>query len=91
MRVLSGIVTVLLVCILCCACLTFLMRVCMFVCMCGRLDNCVGVLVIRVPVFTPFCTIFTVFVLYHLCIFILICFVCTNVRTTVAERKIHCC
>jgi hypothetical protein len=53
--------------------------------MCGRLDNCVGVLVIPVPVFTLFCTIFTVFVLCHLCIFILICFVCTNVRTTVAE------
>ena len=44
---------------------------------------CVGVLVICVLVFTVFCIVFTVFflVLFRLCIFNLICFVCTSVKT----------
>jgi hypothetical protein len=42
--------------------------------------------VICVLVFTVFCIVRTVFfVLFRLCIFILICFVCTNVRTTDTE------
>ena len=42
--------------------------------------QCVGVLVICVPVF---CIIYTVFfVLFRLCIFIFICFVCTTIRTS---------
>jgi len=52
--------------------------------MCGCFDNCVGVLVICVLVFTVFCIVCTVFfVSFRLCIFILICFVCTSVRTSV--------
>jgi hypothetical protein len=47
---------------------------------------CVGVLLIRVLVFTVFCILCIVFfVLFHLYIFILICFVCTSVRTTATE------
>ena len=42
---------------------------------------CVGVSVICVLVFTAFCIVCTVFfVLFRLCAFILICFVCANVR-----------
>jgi hypothetical protein len=57
------------------------------VCMCGFCNVwvcvCVGVLVICVLVFTVFRIICTVyFVLFRLCIVILICFVCTSVRTT---------
>ena len=49
-------------------------------------ENCVGVLVICVLVFTVFYIVFTVFfVLLRLCMFILICFVCTSVRTTATE------
>ena len=49
-------------------------------------DNCVGVLVIFVPVFSVFCIVCTVF-LYSLVyvIFILVHFVCTSVRTTATE------
>jgi hypothetical protein len=36
------------------------------------------------------CIFYTVFVLFRLCIFILICFVCTSVRTTVTEWQINC-
>ena len=47
---------------------------------------CVGVLVICLLVFTVFCIVYTVFfILFRLCIFILICFVCTSVRTTATE------
>jgi hypothetical protein len=45
----------------------------------------VCVLVIRVLVFTVFCVVCTVFVALRLCIFILISFVCTSVRTTATE------
>ena len=51
--------------------------------MCGA-----GVLVIRicVLVFTVFCIVCILFfVLFRLCIFILICFVFTNARTTATE------
>ena len=46
-----------------CVCVGFVMCGCM----CGCFNNCVGVLVICVLVFT-------VFVLFHLCKFILICY-----------------
>ena len=46
----------------------------------------VGILVICVLVLTVFCIVGTVFfVLFRLCIFILICIVCTSVRTTATE------
>jgi len=50
-----------------------------------------GVLVICVLVFTVFrivCTVF--FVLFRLCVFILICFVCTIVRTAANEGQLNC-
>jgi len=47
---------------------------------------CVGVLVKRLLAFKLFYIICAVFyVLFRLCIFILICFVCTSVRTTATE------
>jgi len=52
--------------------------------MCGHFDNCFGVLVICLLVFTVLCIVCTVY-LYSLCLFILICFVCTSVRTTATE------
>ena len=42
--------------------------------MCGCFVNCVGVLVICVLVFTTFCIVCPVFLLFLLCIFILICY-----------------
>ena len=60
---------------------------CQTICFERPQSECVGVLVIRVLVFTVFyyvvCTVF--FVLFRLRIFILICFVCTCVRTTATE------
>ena len=62
-----------------CECVGFVMR--------GSFDNYAGVLVICVLLFTVFFFIFCAvfFVLFGLCIFILICFVCTSVRTIVTE------
>jgi len=57
---------------------------CVYFVMCGCSDNCVGVLVICVLVFTVFCIVCTV-LLY--CIFyvyfILVSFICSGARTTV--------
>ena len=53
--------------------------VCVGFVMCGCFDNCVGVLAIRVFVYTVF------FCIFLLCIFILICLVSTSVRTTATE------
>jgi len=52
----------------------------MWVCICvgGCFINCVDVLVISLLVFT-------VFVLFRLCIFILISFFCTSVRTSATD------
>ena len=54
------------------------------VCMCGFCNvsvfgSCVGVFVMCVLLYSVF------FVLFGLCIFILICFVCTSVRATATE------
>ena len=57
-----------------------------WVCICMGFCNVWVVLVICVLVFTVFsivCTLF--FVLFRLCILILICSVCTSVRTTATE------
>jgi hypothetical protein len=54
--------------------------------MCGCFENCVGVLVTCVLVFTMFLYyLYCVFVLFHLWIFILVWSVCTSVRTTATE------
>jgi hypothetical protein len=67
--------------VLVCECVGFVM--------CGCYDNCVGVLVICVLVFTVFLyCLYCVFVLFLLCIFIR--FVCTSVRTTATECQLDC-
>jgi hypothetical protein len=49
------------------------------------------VLVICILVYTAFCVVCTVFfVLFRLCIFILICFVSNAVRTAATERQLNC-
>jgi len=45
---------------------------CVGVCMCGCFDNCAGVLVICILLFTVF------FLLFRLCIFVLICYYCKD-------------
>jgi len=64
------------------------------VCMCGCVHVCVwvcvcvwggGVLVKYILVFTVYVLFELRFLLFRLCIFILICFVCTSVRTTATE------
>jgi hypothetical protein len=57
---------------------------------CGRFGNCVGVLLTCVLVFTLLYCLYCVFALFRLCTFILICFVCTGVRTTATERQLNC-
>jgi hypothetical protein len=52
--------------------------VCVGFIMCGYFDNCVGVYVICVLVFTVFVSLYCVFVLYRLCIFMLICSTATE-------------
>ena len=49
-----------------------------------------GVLVICVLVFIAFLYRLYCFLLFRLCIFILICFFCTSVRTTATEWKLNC-
>ena len=53
--------------------------VCMSVCF-GNMCTCIYCVL--------YC-LYCVFVLFSLCIFILICFVCTNVRTTATEWKLN--
>ena len=57
--------------------------VCMSFVMIGCFDNCVGVLVICVLVFTVFCIVCTVFLycFIYICLFLLV----TSVRTTATE------
>ena len=75
------------VCILCCGCFNLFSNVWVCVCvgfvMCGCFDNCVGVLVICVLVFTLFRIVCTVF-LYCFVYVYLFLFV-TSVRTTATE------
>jgi hypothetical protein len=63
-----------------CVCMGFLMY--------GCFDNCLGVLVMCVFVFTVFCIVCTVF-LYCFFYVYLFLFV-TSVRTTATERKLNC-
>ena len=50
-----------------------------YICVCVCVCVCVCILIFTV-----------LFVLLHLCIFILICFVCTSVRTTATEWQLNC-
>jgi hypothetical protein len=50
----------------------------------------IKVLVICVIVFTVLGSVPSVFILFHLCIFIIICFVCTGVRTSATEWQLNC-
>ena len=80
---LDYIVTISFGCVLYCGCFNLSCNV--WVCV------CVGVLVIGVLVFTVFCIVCTVyFVLFRLCTFILIGFVCTSIGTTATERQLNC-
>ena len=73
-----------------CVCVGFLMCGCVYVWVLLRVDVCVGVCMCG---FCNVCTcidcvsycLYCVFVLFRLCIFILICFACTIVRTTATE------
>ena len=56
----------------------------------GCFDNCVGVLIICILVFTVFCIVCTVFLYCFLYVYsIFICLVCTSVRTTATGRKLN--
>jgi len=78
-----------LVCFLCCGCLNFFCNVWLSVCagfwqlyVCfGNMCTCIYCV--------SYC-LYCFFVLFPLCIFILICFVCTSVRTTATEWKLNC-
>jgi len=77
-----------LTCFVMCVCVCVYVCVCVCVCgvVCACMCGCVGVLVICLLVFTVFCTVCTVFfILFRLCIFILIRFVCISVRTSITE------
>jgi len=83
-RALDNIVTISFASILYCGCFNLFCYV--WVCVCVSFVMCGCVLVICVLVHTVLgivCTVFSVF--FHLCIFILICFVCTSVRITATE------
>jgi hypothetical protein len=76
-----------LVLILYCGCFNLFCNV--WVCACVGFVMCV--LIICVLVCTVFCIVCTVFfVLFRLCIFIIICFVCTSVRTTATGWQLNC-
>ena len=74
-----------------CVCVGFVMcgYVYVWVCVCMGTVMCGCVYVwgfVMCWCFGNMCTcIYCVLVLFHLCIFILICFVCTSVRTTATE------
>jgi hypothetical protein len=51
---------------------------------------CVGVLVMCTCIYCVLYCLYCDFVLFRLCIFILICFVCTSVRTTATRWKLNC-
>jgi len=71
------------VCVGVCVCVR--VRACVRVCVWECLHSCGGVLLICVIVYTVLYCLYCVFVLFRLCIFNLICFDYTTVRTTAAE------
>jgi len=75
-----------LVCILYCGCFNWFCNV--WVCVCARacVRVCFGNMYNCIYCVLYCCTVF--FVLFHLCIFTRICFVCTSVRTT-AEWQLY--
>jgi len=90
--------------ILYCGCFN-LLCICVFCNVWSVLHNCVGVLVICVFLFTYLFYLLYLLLLYILCFvlfvicfcivafyvyFILICFVCTGVRTTATRGKLNC-
>jgi hypothetical protein len=64
--------------------------------MCGWVDVCMFVFCnlcfgnMGTCIYCVLYCLYRVFVLFRLCIFILICFVCTTVRTTATEWRINC-
>jgi len=71
-----------------CVCVGFVMCGCVYVCEGMCFDNFVGVLVIRVLVFTVFCIVCTAFLFCFVYVYLFL-FV-TSVRTTATECKLNC-
>ena len=68
-----------------CGCVYEWVCVCVVFVMCGCFDNCVGVLEICTCIYCVLYCLYCIFVLFRLRTFILICCVCTGVRTTATE------
>jgi hypothetical protein len=61
---------------------TLVVLFCFVMCGCsGNICTCI---------YCVFCSLYCIFVLFRLCIYILICFVCTSVRTTATEWQLNC-
>jgi len=65
-----------------CVCVCFVI---MGVCMCGFCNVCVCFGNMCACIYCVLYCLYCVFVLFRLCIFILICFLCTSVRTSATE------
>ena len=77
-----------LVCILYCGCFNFFRNVWVCVCVSFVMCGCFGNMCTCIYCFLRFVMCF--FELFLLCVFILICFVCTSVRTTATEWQLNC-
>ena len=65
--------------------------VCVGFVMCGCFGNmCTCIYYVLYCFYCVLYCLYCVFVLFLLCIFILICFVCTSVRTTATDLKLNC-
>jgi len=69
-------------------CLGFVMCGWVWVCVSFVISVCFGNMCICM--YCVLYRLYCVVVLFRLCIFILICFVCTSVRSTATERKLNC-
>jgi hypothetical protein len=77
------------VCVLYCGCFNLFCNVCVCVCVCVCVwEGCFGNMCACIS-YVLYC-LYYVFVLFRLYIFILICFVCTSVRTTATEWNSSC-
>ena len=77
-----------LVCIMYCGCFNLFCNMWVCVCVGFVLRGCFGN--VCTCIYCVLYCVYCVFVLFCLCTFILICFLCTNVRTTATEWKLNC-